>query len=566
MQEFLYKIEYSKNNKEILLINNKLIHSKFAPEKEGANFFIEGKNCILIFGLGLGYHVINIVNNNPDSIFIVFEPLATIFERGKENVISKINNKSNSICFLKNFDEEKIKSFFDEKQFLSSGRIFEYSNIGYKNLFPNLYIQFIKIVNEVFKIYLQNIFTNSFFQPLWTKNLLYNSINFLSIPIIIPQPQNLQENVAVIVGAGPSLLNDLQSLKKYRTNITIFSTDTALKTLLKQDIDPDFVVSLDGQFYSLDDYSTNLPNNTFLIADVISYSSLSRLTKNIVFTVTQNIIKNSILNYFFNKNDLLIRGINTGGNIGDYVLSIALEFGFKNIFCTGIDFSYPKLQTHCKGTPFHSRLLSLENYFTPAQSILTNILSKRELKKIMGRKKTPIYTDFVLENYAIYFNNLTTVYENCNFYISNSIGYNLPSFKLTNLSDIIAKFISKRIYSKDIIKKAKTFYCKKESLNNFYTNLLDDLYNTSQEFKEILETPIESKNNFQKLENYFDKIIDNYPFLNNFILKTKMVLERNNSNSNLIFTKKQVYQKLLQSFYYIIRILQKILSMHKTNK
>ncbi len=60
-----WSIEKSKDNNDILKINGRYIHSRFSPQKEASDFILSGKNLILIFGVGLAYHLNNIVKNNP---------------------------------------------------------------------------------------------------------------------------------------------------------------------------------------------------------------------------------------------------------------------------------------------------------------------------------------------------------------------------------------------------------------------------------------------------------------------------------------------------------------------
>ena len=49
----------------------------------------------------------------------------------------------------------------------------------------------------------------------------------------------------VIVAAGPSASSELNALKEYRTEITIFATGHAVRTLLNEDIRPDVIIITD---------------------------------------------------------------------------------------------------------------------------------------------------------------------------------------------------------------------------------------------------------------------------------------------------------------------------------
>ena len=92
-----WRIEKTKDNLDTLIINEKYIHSKFNPLNEAVDFSSKPNALILIFGLGLAYHVNNIIKNNPESAFLIFEPVKDIFDLGhkylNDELISKYKNK-----------------------------------------------------------------------------------------------------------------------------------------------------------------------------------------------------------------------------------------------------------------------------------------------------------------------------------------------------------------------------------------------------------------------------------------------------------------------------------------
>ena len=121
---FSFKIEKSRNNKDILIINDKYIHSKFDPEAEAKNFIYKGKNLIIIFGVGLGYGINNIISNNPDSIFIIYEPIKEIFLLYKEKYYDQSIFKDKKLLLVSIINDEEIYNFIEKNDFFSEGRIF----------------------------------------------------------------------------------------------------------------------------------------------------------------------------------------------------------------------------------------------------------------------------------------------------------------------------------------------------------------------------------------------------------------------------------------------------------
>jgi hypothetical protein len=66
-ENYTYEIKISRTNKQVPVINNVHLHSIYNPEKEAIDFVIKNqdalkaKNCIVVLGLGFGYHIKEII-------------------------------------------------------------------------------------------------------------------------------------------------------------------------------------------------------------------------------------------------------------------------------------------------------------------------------------------------------------------------------------------------------------------------------------------------------------------------------------------------------------------------
>ena len=67
----------------------KTLHSLYDPEAEARSlvdaFQFEGKGILVVLGLGLGYHVLELVKKYPDAVIVVVEAMPEIFELAKEH-------------------------------------------------------------------------------------------------------------------------------------------------------------------------------------------------------------------------------------------------------------------------------------------------------------------------------------------------------------------------------------------------------------------------------------------------------------------------------------------------
>jgi len=564
-----YRIEKSRDGFDVLVIDDKYINSRFSPTSEANNIIHAGKNLICVFGLGLGYGLHNILKNNLESIIIVFEPVHEILLQYRQKYINNDLLKNRDVLFLNEISSDKIYSYIEDVGFFSDGRIYYYSNLGYKSLYPEKEVEFYTSVKESFNIITQNILTESNFIPIWTKNFIFNSSMFEKHPIINPIKHDQNDNIAIIVCAGPNLVYDLPIIKKYREKVTIFAVDTAIKPLVSYNINPDFVISLDGQFYSFEDFIKNPDEEIIFIFDVLSYPQAARLNKNIYFTITENIFKNSIIEYFSKKNNLEEFGIYTGGTVSDYTLSFALNLGFKNIYFSGLDLSFPDLLTHSKASPYYEKFMRLQNYFETPETNIIKAISKRKIKDSKSKiKDKKLLSDFVLENYALYIDNFVKINKLDNIYNSVYHGLQIDGLKNVDLEILLKDSISKRVLNKQLMKSSKDFYFSKENVNDLYSGLLNDLYNLSLEIKSIMESSDFETENFILLEHCKKKLDDsikNFPFLNKFIIMTKIILDKKNITDKYLLYYKHIFYKMIQSIYYLIRTIQKSMKLLNFN-
>lgn len=561
------KIEKSKDNKDILLINGKYIHSKFSPGNEADHFQHEGQNLIAIYGFGFGYHVNNIIKNNPKSLFIIYEPLKEVFENRYDHLDKDIFNKFNdNILILNSIDNLRIYNFLSSNLLITKSKLITYSNTSYKSLFPESEKNFFISLKNTFQMIVQNILTESNFISLWTKNFLKNMNNTNEI-LLLKDKKDLGENIALIACAGPNLIKDIKAIKKYRDKVTIFAVDTIIKTLFSFDIKPDFIISLDGQYFSIDDFPKDIPKESMLILDSTAYPEIAKKYNNITFTITENIFKKSIIEHFYEHIKTEHQGILTGGNISDYSLSLAISLGFKNIYFSGLDLSYPDLQTHCKGTPFFNRSIYNSNYFRTQRSIVIDSISKRDIKETYSKSKSnKLYTDFVLMNYAFYLSNFAKLSNNINIFYSETNGLEISNLQGININDLLKDSRSKRKLNNELIKQTDKISINRQDVIKYFDDLMHNIHDKSKSIKSFLNNT-DFKNNdlasIEKANDLFSTTLNEFPFLNKFIIMTDLILQKKSITKDNIIWFKHTFHKLLQSTYFIIRILQKLSSQKK---
>lgn len=238
-------IEKSKSGLFTAKFNNKYIHSKYDPLKESKQFIqqnmelIKEKPNILLYGIGLGYHISEIINNmNKEAILYVFDLNDELVEYAKEvnprifqcNNVKIINSKVEN--FYNNFSEalDLTGDLIVHKGSLET--------IKDKNEnFYNLIFDYCEVKKSMNDESLNKLLDDNFKENM--------SHNYNTIDEVI---KKLSTNKAYIVTAsGPSLDMELDLVKEHREKFKIISVGSSLKALMSKEIKPDAIVILDGK-------------------------------------------------------------------------------------------------------------------------------------------------------------------------------------------------------------------------------------------------------------------------------------------------------------------------------
>ncbi len=326
-----YPVIYLKKNGKVLYLS-----SRYNPEKEAevilSKYKIKNPDIVIVLGGAPGF----IIKKLFEKSFSVKKVISIEFDKSlsiwlKNFLSSKFNLQKVSIFYLNEI--EKIK-----KELLSS--------------FSNNYVNSIVVVeNPVYLKYFQKEYykIKNFLKDLIEK-LVNNQITLLKIGnlIINNTLKNLpflelnnalnicfKSNTAMLVSAGYSLTKELNYIKELQNKAMIFAVDTSLKFLIKHGILPDYVFSVDPQYFTILHYM-NLDSDKKIkvIADISTHPALRK-------------IRGIQLYYSPGKNPVIERKIKedeiidtSGGSVTNYAINFLLKKGFKKIILIGLDLCF----------------------------------------------------------------------------------------------------------------------------------------------------------------------------------------------------------------------------------
>ncbi|MGC8767130.1 MAG: motility associated factor glycosyltransferase family protein [Brevinematia bacterium] len=363
-----------KNGKEYYL------SSKYYPLEESKKIAknLNFKNeIILIIGIGNPYLIEEIKEIHPEKKIIILEPLEEVVEKLKEiNLLPK--------CEIKVIKEEN-----ELKEFLSSLSYFDYYiHPQYKNL-----IEDIKSWEDVIKSTIHTLAINKNtlikFGRVWAKNFILSiekSTSSKGVNLIFRKFQNSN---AIVIGAGPSLDEHIKTIKELYNECVIISSDTSFPYLVRNNLIPDFVITVDPQ---LKNFIYLLQNknyeNTIFIADTLYipliYDFIPR--ENIFlfdspFKVWQRIIEKTAP-----KGEIMV-----GGSVICSAIDLSNKIGASNIILAGNDLSYPKRKIYSKQNFYEINFFLDSSIFSPYDQ--WKILSKYPLIKKSDKESNTLLTD-----------------------------------------------------------------------------------------------------------------------------------------------------------------------------
>lgn len=361
------KMKTAKNGSPVPVAHDtgKAYHSLFNPEREGMRTAssAEKNGFLVVFGLGGGYHIKPLLENDKISYIL-------IIERG----IGEIKTLLSSIDLREIFLNPKTALLVDKnprevEDFLLSTYFpavtGDLNTLQLRSRWerdPAYYTSVLEAIRDCINTLSDDYTVQAYFGKKWFANTLANLPAAEGTSTLLDPVRE-----AVVTGAGPSLETQLDEIRRKRDGGTpIIATDTSLSSLLKNDIMPDIVISIDCQHVTYHHFMAGYPEGVPLVLDLASPPGLTRLTDKLVFFTTGHPFSQYVSTHWrpFPYIDI------SGGNVSHAAVSLADSLGARRIYLYGVDFSYPSGKSYARGTylypyfhSFQTRSSPLENRF-----------------------------------------------------------------------------------------------------------------------------------------------------------------------------------------------------------
>ncbi|GIX41465.1 MAG: hypothetical protein KatS3mg129_1198 [Leptospiraceae bacterium] len=491
------EIIYKDNIPYNIRYNNKYVHSKYDPYKEAKRQFFSlieqinpFINVIICYKVGLGFIIEEIIKNTNYKILWI-EPDIFILEKAKDRLNFAINDFRSliekRIIFSNLFDVDLIRNLGKD--------ILKYELFYLKSYLNQEDYKIIDLFYRKRFYYQVNYNTAKKFEKLWISNFYKNLIFSKYIRPINHLNNRFQKFNAIIVCGGPSLDYWINSIKKIQNKILIICVDTALNTLIKNQIIPDFVISVDAQIINYLHLEKNLNLPFHLVCDpVVYYLTIKNYLLNRKLNQKKVYIFNNTLPYvsfIYKKLFSDIDFLKSGGSVSTTALDFACYLGCSNIFFTGLDFGFPDNIVHTKYSSIEFRLLYYNNRLYSLEYYNYKQLTSLPTKYCLNLKNEKIITNDKLMIFKNWFEKHYSYYKHLNLFLLYGNGCPIKNFHIIfNEKEFLQLLTSKEDKKQLIINEdINTNY----DLYKFFTNLNEKL----QIIKELIDRILNTIHNFQ---------------------------------------------------------------------
>ncbi len=332
------------------------LHSSYNPQQEASRFLnscrIEDSANFIVTGLGLGHHVLDLVNRAGASARILIienDPELARLAMLHNDLAPVINHPGVSFFVGLSLNDLGQALEGDRIDFTLNG----YIPVAFKPLVendPEYYAPLHMKLKSIFQETHVDLKTQAAFSKLFYTNIINNWDNIRSSPGVRVVKKAFQGHPAIIISAGPSLDKNIGFLKSAADNALLISVGTALKPLLQNGIVPDFVVAVDPDEINIKAFDLDtLPKDLWLVYDpCVTREIPDRFPeRKLVFD------SNIVLARWIAENIEAKGALGKIFSVAHTSFLFAKHLGCDPLILVGQDLSFAGRRLHCSGTYYN---------------------------------------------------------------------------------------------------------------------------------------------------------------------------------------------------------------------
>jgi hypothetical protein len=200
------------------------------------------------------------------------------------------------------------------------------------------------------------------FGRLWVRNLARNLPLIGSLPGVARLESFFQGFPVLVLAAGPSLDDVLPRLAALRERCLLVCVDTALRSVLRAGIEPDFLVVVDPQYWNWRHLEGLSSPSSILVSESAAWPAVFRFGARATYLCSSLFPLGQAIEARSGAKGRL----GAGGSVATTAWDFARLLGASHIYMAGLDLGFPDGETHAKASLFEQRALSAGRRLAPA--------------------------------------------------------------------------------------------------------------------------------------------------------------------------------------------------------
>jgi len=296
---------------------------------------------IIVYGLGLGYHIESLIKKYPNKKIIVIEPDKKLFYNAIQIHDFEFIIKNCTIWLDEPTDLIKAKIHELITHPLARGiMLLPFFVNVYQDYFNTLIDGVKRLIND----WAVMVNTKKCLVDKWYTNRIINARKpSYNGKALINAHKDLP---GIVVGAGPSLETQIEKLREIQGKVVMIAASTAMEILHSHGIKPTYAIAIDQDPVTSGGLHENLDSDVPLIFDTqIAQNSLNYKGKKIQIQLNVN---------RYTTVELPI--LESGPSVANVAMDALYKMGCKPILLVGMDLSYTDNKLYCNGTKFNQEI------------------------------------------------------------------------------------------------------------------------------------------------------------------------------------------------------------------
>jgi hypothetical protein len=239
---------------------------------------------------------------------------------------------------------------------------------------------------------------------------------------------------ALVLAAGPSLDEALPRLQELKERCLLIAVDTSLRSLLREGIEPDFLVVVDPQYWNWRHLEGLSSPSSLLVSESASWPAVFRFGCRAAFLCSSLFPLGRAIEARTGAKGKL----GAGGSVTTTAWDLGRLLGAAPLYMAGLDLGFPRGATHARASLFEQRAISGGRRLAPAETSHAAALFSGGPMWAPANDGGKIRTDKRMTLYSWWFESRLCHAEAPRTLNLSSHGLAIPGMGLASLDEILA--------------------------------------------------------------------------------------------------------------------------------